>query len=943
MSKVLKAVGAIVGVVAIVASGGLGAAVAGAVTTAVGVSAATLTLIGAGLSIGASLLAKKPSAPTNSNEPLNRLRANIDVRTPRKTAVGRTALNTDIRDEEFTDNQGYFHRFIVVASHKVQSIDEIWFDDKLAWSLSSGVTSDFAGYLDVTPVTEGSASNAIYVSPRMGSSRRYTGLAYVYLRYKLTGNTTKTSSPFAQSITTRITIRGRGALVYDPRRDSTVVGGSGSLRADNQTTWAWNDDASRNPALLLLFYLLGWQINGKLVVGKGIPKDRIDLASFAVAANICDELVTNIGGGIEPRYRCDGVWSEADSPTSVIDMLKASMNADLDDVDGKLRLTVFHNDLSNVVYAFTEDDVLGEFEWSPGQALDQTFNIVRGTYTDASDNSLYQPVDYPAAEQISEDGIDRIDTYNLPMVQSAGQAQRLATLRLLRNNFAGTFSATFQATAWAVQKNSIVTLTFPARGFVNKLFRVAEIEHRTDGTVPLVLREEEAPIYGAPTLQAPVSGVSPTEYDPALDPIVAGIEDAGATATWSNITGAGKPEDNATDGADIGVNLRLPTRVPTQAELITADGVAAGYYGQTAWGTYSGRDPGYLDLLARPGANALFNGSLRLNWAGWSSGGLALSRDWRGNIVEPPSGTGGTFVAASQRPINAGNGVPVTLSAVFTGSATVNALMFVDIQWRNGGNGAHLGYSSGTSNNCILINETSNKKLAVQSMTAPSATDGSGFVRGYVRIVSISDVAYTGGTRWVEQIKVETGTSATPFSDEATDSALYADGTLIDGLKPQEFGANKTETRIAAGFVGAGAGAYANNLADLDAVAAAQLAAAYSGSTQTAGYGETLKRRIAVGGGLSLTGQVSVAAGGSSSGTVKARVEVSPFGEGTWSTVDTGSGISVTPSEPGATSVTCTFTNTTGVEKMFEFRVAVVRTPSGAGGAVIASETYLTG
>ena len=80
---------------------------------------------------------------------------------------------------------------------------------------------------------------------------------------------------------------------------------------------------------------------------------------------------------------------------------------------------------------------------------------------------------------------------------------------------------------------------------------------------------------------------------------------------------------NATDGADIGVNLRLPTRVPTQAELITADGIAAGYYGQTAWGTYSGRSPGYLDLLARPGANALFNASFRLNWAGWSSGGLA--------------------------------------------------------------------------------------------------------------------------------------------------------------------------------------------------------------------------------------------------------------------------------------------------------------------------------
>lgn len=536
MSKVLKVVGAIAGVVAIVASGGLGAAVGAAVTNALGVSAATLTLVSAGLSIGASLLAKRPSAPQGSPEGVNRLRANIDVRTPRKTVVGITAMATDIRDEEFTDNQTYFSRFIVCASHKVQSIDEIWFDDKKAWSASGGVTGDFAGYLTVAAITEGNSGNAINISARMGSTRRYTGLAYVHLRYKLTGNDKKTSSPFAQSITTRITVRGKAALIYDPRLDSTVAGGTGSHRADDQATWAWSDDACRNPALVMLFYLLGWQINGKLAVGKGIPPERIDLASFAVAANICDESVTKIGGGTEPRYRCDGVWSEGDAPTTVIDMLKSCMNADLDDVDGKLRLTVFHNDLSSVDYAFTADDVLGEFEWTPGQALDQTFNIVRGTYTDPSDNSLYQPVDYPAAEQTSEDGIDRIDTFNLPMVQSAGQAQRLATLRLNRNNFAGTFSATFQATAWAVQKNSVVTLTFPPRGFVNKVFRVAEIEHRTDGTVPLVLREEDASIYGAPTLTAAVAPVASTPYDPALNPVYQDI--VGISEQITNITGS---------------------------------------------------------------------------------------------------------------------------------------------------------------------------------------------------------------------------------------------------------------------------------------------------------------------------------------------------------------------------------------------------------------------
>lgn len=529
MSKLLK-------IVAIVASIAAAAVTAGA---SLGISAALLSGVAVAASIGATLLAPKPKAPENSAESVNRLRANIDVRTPRKTAVGITALNTDIRDEEFTDSQGYFHRFIVVASHKVEEITEVWFDDKQAWTLAGGVQGEFVGYLTVTPILEGSAANAINISARMGATRRYTGCAYVYLRYKLTGTTKKTESPFAQSITTRITIRGKAAWFYDPRLDSTN-GGSGAHRPDDQSTWEWDDDACRNPALALLFYLLGWRITNPvtseelLAVGKGIPAERIDLESFAVAANLCDESVSTISG-TEPRYRCDGAWSEGDSPTTVMDMLKASMNADLDDVDGKLRLTVFHNDLATPEAEFTDGDVLGAFDWVPANALNESFNVVRGVYTDASDTALYQPVDYPQVEQASEDGIDRIDSFDLPMVQSASQAQRLAATRLARQNYGGTFSAEFQATAWAIQKNSVIELTFAARGFASKLFRVAEMELREDGRVPLILREEHADIYGAPTLAEPVAPVAASTYDPALNPIIVGIEGGAKVLTSKTV------------------------------------------------------------------------------------------------------------------------------------------------------------------------------------------------------------------------------------------------------------------------------------------------------------------------------------------------------------------------------------------------------------------------
>lgn len=524
VGKVLQ-VGAIIGGIALaIPSGG-----SSLLAVKLGVSSLAAGAIVAGLSIGASLLSSTARPPQNSRENIDRLRANIDPLTPRKTVVGITALATDIRDEEFTDDQTYFHRFIVCASHKVESIDEIWFDDKRVWTSGGGVEGEAVGYLTVATRTEGTAGNAINISARMGTTRRYTGMAYVHLRYKLTGNTKKAESPYAQSITTRITIRGKGAALPDPRE-------AGHDMAD-QSTWTWDADGSRNPALALLFYLLGYKINGLLAVGKGVPPERIDLDSFITAANICDESVTALGGGTEPRYRCDGMWSEGDDPGTIIDMLKATMNADLDDVGGKLRLTVFHNDLATPDANFTDDDIIDAFIWQPQPPLDSTFNVVRGLYTDPSNESLYQQADYPEQRVTSPDGIDRIFSLNLPMVQSAGQAQRLAQIRLQRQSYAGVFDAEFQATAWKVAKNSVVRLTFAQTGFTTKLFRVAEMEIRQDGVVPMKLREENAAVYGAPSLLPTAPPIASTPYDPALNPIVQAIGDVedGLDAAESSI------------------------------------------------------------------------------------------------------------------------------------------------------------------------------------------------------------------------------------------------------------------------------------------------------------------------------------------------------------------------------------------------------------------------
>src|SRR5690606_4527429 len=172
----------------------------------------------------------------------------------------------------------YVEWIMAVASHTVEAIGEIWFDSEKAWDSSSGVTSKYSGYLTVTVRNPGTSSNGIAIDTAWTSSCTLTGCAYIHLKFKLTGNSKKSESPFSQSIPTRLTVRGKGALLPDLREDG--------VDAADQSTWDWfDDDSGRNPAWQLLYYLLGWRINDKLAVGRGIPADRIDLDSFVTAAN----------------------------------------------------------------------------------------------------------------------------------------------------------------------------------------------------------------------------------------------------------------------------------------------------------------------------------------------------------------------------------------------------------------------------------------------------------------------------------------------------------------------------------------------------------------------------------------------------------------------------------------------------------------------------------
>jgi hypothetical protein len=525
----------------------------GGLSLGIGLTITKGMVIAMGVTMALSSVSAAVFGPKAPRSQLSRLNVSLDPITPRKAVFGTTAMNLDLRYHESSGtNQEYIDYIIAVAAHKVTSIDEIWFEEKQAWTSAGGVTATYTGYLTVTTRTEGTSANTISINggSKWGSSRRLTGCAYLHIRIKRTGTTKKAESPLVNGLPSRVTIIGNGALLYDPRKDSTVAGGSGSHRSNDQATWgSYTDpDDCDNPALQILWWLLGWKINSKLSVGCGVPANRIDMPSFITAANICDESVTLATGGTQKRYRTSGTASDADSRMDIINTFLMSMNGTIRDNAGKLTLTVMKNDLADYVLDLDESDMLGEFDWQQTRGLTENYNVARGRYVDPSTSSLYQLVDYPEVGFTSPDGIERATTIDLAYVEDGRRAQRIAKQILQRNQYRGMFSATFNAKALGCQVGDVVRLSIEAMGWANKPFRVISQEIRFDGQVPLALVEENAAIYAWDREDsAPVTPTAPTVYDPLNSPFILGIDDAGTTAEWSGITddNGNKPEDNA--------------------------------------------------------------------------------------------------------------------------------------------------------------------------------------------------------------------------------------------------------------------------------------------------------------------------------------------------------------------------------------------------------------
>lgn len=295
-------VGAVVGAVGAVA-GAIGAAV-GAIGAAVGIGGTLGSLVGGlALSAGLSLISKALRGSTDPPPARGSVtQVTLDPGAPLPYGMGEGPLGGTVLYD-----LGY--------GTSLSGVDNPRRWMPILYS-TGGPIESLAPRVDGDPIDTGYYGGFLATSTQLGACPESSALAVTFdpgsisfwdSTYKLSGEAAigwnftfdRDGKVFASGLP-KLTGYGKWAKVYDPRKDSTRPGGSGSHRLGIESTYEW----SENPALHAGTYAYGRYQNGKRVFGCGLPDDAIDWGQIAAWANVCDANYWRLFGEItEPGDR----------------------------------------------------------------------------------------------------------------------------------------------------------------------------------------------------------------------------------------------------------------------------------------------------------------------------------------------------------------------------------------------------------------------------------------------------------------------------------------------------------------------------------------------------------------------------------------------------------------------------------------------------------------
>jgi hypothetical protein len=293
----------------------------------------------------------------------------------------------------------------------------------------------------------------------------------------------------------------KGGFRYDPRKDSTVAGGSGTHRRDDPSTWEWSDNA----IVCRYSWVRGVHATGHvdepemLLVGRGLSAVEAPPENVAAAANLCDELVDG-----EARYRVDGPIYANQQYLEVEEMFAGACAGTVLTREGSVE--VEPGQAKAPSFAFTDDDILvgSSVQWNHGilsDADESWVNSVVANYVEPTQQ--WQAHDAPIrrdSADIAADGKPREGTLTLRLVKRAAQAGACAEVARRLGRLWGRAAVTLGPRFCEIEEGDWGTWTSARRfGGATKTFQVQAYQVDEKWQNRLTLREIASSVFGSVT------------------------------------------------------------------------------------------------------------------------------------------------------------------------------------------------------------------------------------------------------------------------------------------------------------------------------------------------------------------------------------------------------------------------------------------------------------
>lgn len=421
-----------------------------------------------------------------------------------KVRVGGIVVATRTEDGADMANQDLYISIAHSICHAggCEGIEDIWIDDTRIDS--SAITDTNSPLLSngSGTVTSGDHADLVTVTFYNGTSGQATrkGIAWSEFKLRRPNNEEQFSEAYKFGIPT-CTVELKGIRCYDPRLDTTE-GGSGSQRHSDVTTWTWTD----NPALCAATYM----IMDESDAGMGIPPARVDWASVAAAANICDETESFGGSPSEPftRYRCNGALLTADKRETNLQKLLDAMQGRRVRVGGQYK--IYAGAYSTPTNAIDETWLAGPVKVTTRSPLEALYNAVRVNFDNSELNYLTtEAPPYTNATYESQDGDYRVwRDLNLPMVTNTRQAQYISHIVGHQSRQQMMLELTCNLKALDVEVWETATVDIPEIDLSGRVFRVMEWGFSSAG-ITMTLQEDASTVYDPESFQSQQTGSAP--------------------------------------------------------------------------------------------------------------------------------------------------------------------------------------------------------------------------------------------------------------------------------------------------------------------------------------------------------------------------------------------------------------------------------------------------